>query len=111
MRISKSLFVEFGRSPKAARFYINDKEKYQVIREDRYGSMDGAAIGDSVENIVLELLTKQGYRIGNPSGKFSARAQTTQQLLEADHIEAIVQGRFQTDALLCATDVLVKNKE
>ena len=91
MRISKSLFVEFGRSPKAARFYVNDKKRYQVIREDRYGTMDGAAIGDSVEHIVQQLLSDQGYHISTPSGKFSARAQTTQQLLEAHHVDVIFQ--------------------
>lgn len=110
MKISKSLFVEYGRSPKAARFYVNDKERYQAIREDRYWSMDGKAIGDSVEDAVKALLQLQGLAISKPAGKRWQSLKPTQDLVNASHIDVIEQWRFQTSQLHCATDLLVRNE-
>lgn len=55
MLISKSLFVERCSYPKRARWMLNDKITYTMINQARYGDMDGAAIGQSVEDLVKEL--------------------------------------------------------
>ncbi len=52
MFYSKSLFVEFMTSPKLAWWHVNDKTIYQEINEASYGSMDGAVIGQVVEDQV-----------------------------------------------------------
>jgi len=54
MFITKSIFKEFTDTPKLAWYHLNNKEIYQAIQEDMYGAMDGAAIGQSVENMVKE---------------------------------------------------------
>ena len=68
MRITKTLFCEFAAAPKIARFHVNDKEIYKQIQELEYGGMDGAKIGQSVEDQVMELFDKND--IVSPQGDF-----------------------------------------
>ena len=55
MFITKSLFKEFTQSPKLAWFAVNDKKIHDKIQEDTYGGMDGAAMGQAVEDMVKKL--------------------------------------------------------
>ena len=55
MYITKSLFVEFASCPKLARWHANDKTTYNIINEANYGAMDGIAVGQATEDVVLAL--------------------------------------------------------
>jgi hypothetical protein len=57
MTITKTLFTEFISSPKLARWHANNKITYDMIIEAEYGSMDGAEIGQSIEDQVKMLLS------------------------------------------------------
>jgi len=56
MHITKTLFTEFTTTPKLAWFHVHDKEIYNQILEAEYGAMDGAQIGQSIEDQVKALL-------------------------------------------------------
>lgn len=56
MHITKTLFTEFTTTPKLAWFHVHDKETYNQILEAEYGAMDGAQIGQSIEDQVKALL-------------------------------------------------------
>lgn len=57
--ITKSLFKEFASSPKLARRHTNNKKVYDAIMHDQYAGMDGLAVGEEVENMVLQLYANQ----------------------------------------------------
>lgn len=53
--ITKSLFKEFCENPKLARWHKNDVQVYNKINQELYWAMNGALIGQEVENIVKKL--------------------------------------------------------
>lgn len=53
--ITKSLFKEFCENPKLAWWHKHDFETYNKINQDMYWAMNGALIGQEVENMVKKL--------------------------------------------------------
>ncbi|OQB42511.1 MAG: hypothetical protein BWY04_00211 [candidate division CPR1 bacterium ADurb.Bin160] len=53
--ITKSLFKEFCENPKLARWHKNDYVIYNKINQELYGAMNGALMGQEVENMVKKL--------------------------------------------------------
>jgi hypothetical protein len=108
MRITKTLFCEFATSPKLARFHANDKEIYKLIQEAEYGDMDGAKIGQTVEDQVKELFDKND--ICAPQGDFFG-AITDSSRLCSKNAKVIYQPWFQSYNLLVRSDFLVLNEQ
>lgn len=115
MNITKSLFKEFTQSPKLAWYYVNDKATHQKIQEDKYGGMDGAAMGQAVEDMVKKLYSdKTIAEVDTKNLNFRARhksyAELTQKTLE-QNTDVLYQAGFATEHLFAKTDFLVKNEE
>ena len=108
MRITKTLFCEFAAAPKIARFHVNDKEIYKQIQELEYGGMDGAKIGQSVEDQVMELFDKNDIQA--PQGDFFGAINDSSRLF-AENAKIIYQPWFQSYNLLVRSDFLVRNEE
>jgi hypothetical protein len=112
MIITKSLFVEFTDSPKLARRHANNKPTYQAIQESMYGAMDGAAIGQAVEDAVLSTYTDQTVTTIDTTemrddrhGTYHAR--TIKALEENPAI--LYQPSFLLDDIFVKCDILVRN--
>lgn len=68
MIISKSLFKEFINMPQLAWFSKNDRDTYKLINDLRYAGIDGAAVGQEVEDAVLQIFAdKEIVSVENPS--------------------------------------------
>ena len=114
--ITKSLFVNYCTSPQLAWWAIHDKKwVFQQIQEANYGSMDGLAIGEEVEQAVLKLLEwKDIATVSSEDLDFLNRYQSyysrTQEVL-TENPEIIYQPSFVVDGLFCKSDLLVKNEQ
>lgn len=107
MKITKTLFTEFSSSPKLARWHVNNKITYDMIIEAEYGSMDGAEIGQSIEDQVKMLLSD--HTIVTPEWDYDGSVAETHQLLAAQPA-VIYQPWFESDGLLVRCDFLVRNE-
>lgn len=114
MKLTKSLFVEFINSPKLARWHANDQTIYQVIQDSTHGAMDGAAIGQAVEGVVLAtyegtIITTVGIEDiqGDWHGVYHA---LTMQALE-DRPSIVYQPSFVLGDIFVKCDILVRNIE
>ncbi len=114
MHITKSLFKEFTDTPKLAWYHINDKEIYQKIQENMYWSMDWAAIGQSVEDLVKQLYKdKIMIEIDTTNLDYKHRHQSYHQKSSKaldEKPDVLYQAGFATDTLFAKTDFLVKNE-
>lgn len=113
MFITKSIFVEYLQSPKLAWYHINDKKTYAKIQEHNYGGMDGAAIGQSVEDMVKKLFSDKtiteidSKKLGFKGWHKSYHIMTSKALDQSP--EVLYQAGFVADFLFAKTDFLVKN--
>ena len=113
MLITKSLFVTFTKSPKLARWQVNDKQTYGQIQESLYGWIDGVKICNQVEEIVKQHY--KDYQIAEVDTKnmWNARHQTyhdrTIQLLAKDP-EIVYQPAFLVDGVFIKCDFLKKSQ-
>jgi len=115
MFYSKSVFVEFMWNPKLARWHLNDKTVYNAINEVAYGSMDGAAIGQSVEDMVkLYYKNKEIAEVDTSKIDFKdwhkSYHKLSMEVITQDK-DVIYQWAFVYDDLFCKVDFLVKNSE
>ncbi len=114
MFITKSLFKEFIESPKLAWFHINDKEIYKNIQENMYWGMDGAAIGQSVEDMVKQLYRgKDIVEINTTNLDYKNWHQSYHELSSKvidQNPDVVYQVWFVADNLFAKTDFLVKNE-
>lgn len=112
MKITKSLFVEFTRSPKLAWFHVNDKETHKKIQESIYGGMDGVAIGQSVEDIVKELYETKSISMIDTQNMRTDRHGTYHQRtvsVMTEKTDVIYQPAFLVGDVFVKCDFLVAN--
>lgn len=112
MYITKSLFVEFTSSPKLARWHVNHKDTYQAIQEAQYWAMDGATIGQEVEDMVLAQYQEKEITIIDTNNMRSNWHQTyhdrTMKALE-QHPDILYQPSFLVDDIFVKCDIIVRN--
>lgn len=117
MHLTKSLFVEFCTSPKLARRHINDKNTYKAINESLYSAMDGLAVGQATEDIVLQYYQQKNKTIatvGTNAIDFRNWHQSYHQLTQAvfqHRPEILYQGAFCMEDVFTKSDFLVRNDE
>ncbi|HKL44297.1 MAG TPA: DUF2779 domain-containing protein [Candidatus Absconditabacterales bacterium] len=111
--ITKSLFKEFCQNPKLARRHKNDIKVYNKINQETYGAMDGALIGQEVENMVKKLRDPKDISIVsgyNTKDFHNTYHQSTQKSLDLD-MPIIYQAGLLRDNLFVKCDFLKKNEE
>jgi hypothetical protein len=112
MKLTKSLFVEFVNSPKLAWFHVNDKATYERIQEAAYGTMDGVAIGQSVEDMVMALYDTTQIRVIDTTNMRSnwhgTYHQRTIQIMHQPS-EVVYQPAFLVADVFVKCDFLVAN--
>lgn len=114
MIITKSLYVAFTKSPKLARWQVNDKLIYKKIQEKTYGGMDGIAIGQSVEDIVKNLYAPIVITEIDTTNMRKNRHQTyhdrTMEMVWSDP-EILYQPAFLIHDVFVKCDFLKRNEE
>lgn len=114
MFITKSLLVEFITCPKLAWRHMHDKKTYKAINEDMYGAMDGLAVGQATEDMVLQLYANKEVRTVNMDNiNFTKRHQSCHERTQKamlDKPEVLYQGSFLAGDLFTKSDLLVLNK-
>lgn len=111
--ITKSLFKEFCENPKLARWHKNDYVVYNKINQDLYGAMNGALIGQEVENMVKKLREQKDISIVsgyNPKGNFHKEYHDATQKTLSFGPKIIYQAGFVWDNLFVKCDFLKLNK-
>ncbi|HRX63774.1 MAG TPA: DUF2779 domain-containing protein [Candidatus Absconditabacterales bacterium] len=111
--ITKSLFKEFCENPKLARWHKNDAKIYNKINQETYGAMDGALIGQEVENMVKKLRDPKDISIVsgyNTKDFHNTYHQATQKSLDHD-MPIIYQAGLLRDNLFVKCDFLQKNDQ
>ncbi|MFA5748019.1 MAG: DUF2779 domain-containing protein [Candidatus Absconditabacterales bacterium] len=113
MYITKSLYKEFSNFPKLARWHINNKVVYQAINEYEYGSIDGATIGQEVEDVVKQLFESKNIaevKLEDFKNFHQNYAKATDKVMALSP-DVIYQGGFLIDDLFVKTDFLIKNDD
>lgn len=113
--ITKSLFVEFMTQPKLARWHVHDKKwVYKDIMTDKYGTMDGKLIWDTVEDLILQTYDDKTHikvddqnLFPNFFATFVSRTQTVVQ----QSPEVISQWAFMVHNVFVKSDFLVQNPQ
>lgn len=114
MNLTKSIFKEFTDTPKLAWYHLNNKEVYQTIQKDMYWTMDWAAIGQSVENMVKQLYAGKDMIEVNtadigPHNRHQVYDEFSRKAIEFNP-DVAYQAGFAIDDLFAKTDFLVKNE-
>ncbi|MCK9467680.1 MAG: DUF2779 domain-containing protein [Candidatus Absconditabacterales bacterium] len=110
--ITKSLFKEFCENPKLARWHKNDYQIYNKINQDLYGAMNGALIGQEVENMVKKLREAKDISVVsgyNPKGNFHKEYHDATQKTISFGPKIIYQAGFLWDNLFVKCDFLKLN--
>lgn len=113
MFYTKSLFVEFCESPHIARWHLHDKRGvYQQIIDEKYGEMDGRAIGKAAEHAVLQQFDPAQIATVDTHGldythRHQSYADRTQRVL-ATNPTVLYQPTFVHKRLFCKCDLLVR---
>lgn len=111
--ITKSLFKEFCENPKLARWHKNDYVIYNKINQELYGAMNGALMGQEVENMVKKLRKTKDISVVagyNPKWNFHKEySDATQKTLSFDP-KIVYQAGFVWDNLFIKCDFLKLNE-
>ncbi len=114
MFITKSLFKEFLANQKLAFWHVQrDKSTYKAINEQLYGGMNGAEIGQSVEDAVMKLWEGKTVREVKMDGFYDFHRTYDRLSKEAlaESPDVLYQCGFLIGDLFIKTDFLVKNEE
>ena len=99
--------------PQLAWWSKNDKDTYKLINQIRYAGIDGAKVGQAVEDAVLASLSDRHIaHVDTTSLWYTQRHANyharTQEAM-ASQAEVIYQPGFVHDGLFCKCDILVQN--
>jgi len=115
MFLTKSILNEFLQCPKYAWFHIHNKDIYKKISKKQYGSIDGLAIGQSVEDVVKMFL--KWKKIISPDLtqiKFydwhNSFHKLTEEIIKKNP-DVVYQPGFVVGDLFTKSDFLVKNND